>query len=92
LKLLTPLYRPLVGLVVVVSTVVIATGHVDRLPAVLSGAGALFGLVVAMHDGIADRATGEDWFTLLLVFPLLMALVGFACGCVVAFVHGVVVR
>jgi hypothetical protein len=72
---------PILGaLVVATSVVALLAGRMPRVPYYLAGAGAVFGVVLAVHEGIKDRAGVEGWYTMLLVYPLLMGFVMFLCG------------
>jgi hypothetical protein len=81
----------LVALVAATSLVALLVGQMPQLPFLLAGAGALFGLTLAVYEGIRDRARGDAWWA-LLVYPLMMLFVTFLCGLLILLVYNLIVH
>jgi hypothetical protein len=87
----TGLLAALAALVAATSVITVLVGQMPRLPYLLAGAGALFGLALAVYEGIRDRARGEDWWA-LLVYPMLILFVTWLCGLLVLFLYNLFVH
>jgi hypothetical protein len=82
---------PILGaLVVAVSVVSLLVGRMPRVPWFLAGAGALFGVVLAVYEGIKEREPLAGWYTMLLVYPLLFAFVMFLGGLLILFLYNLI--
>ena len=81
----------LAALVAATTIAAVLAGQMPRLPYLLAGVGALFGLALAAYEGIRDGARGEDWWA-LLVYPMLMLFVTWLCGLLILLLYNLIVH